>query len=240
MLMTIWLLVKGQSSTALACTLTGATILFGTRYPAIRNKVSRLGAYTFILAVVVVILHVTLDLGRALVAILGRDLTFTGRTEIWSAVLKEDINPLFGVGYYSFWLGTRVERLSAGFYYHLNEAHNGFLETYLNVGLVGLGLLVAALVTAAKGISAQVVAGSRFAALRLAFLVGVLMYNLTEAAFDRLNVLWVACLLVIIEYPRRETVQAHAEASASRTNHEQFPQDARFSPNASVPEASAR
>jgi O-antigen ligase len=215
MLMTVWLLVKGHSSTALACTLTGATILFGTRYPAIRRKVGSLGAYTIGLAALMLALHITLDLGRVLVALLGRDLTFTGRTEIWSAVLKEDINPLFGVGYYSFWLGDRVQRLSAGFYYHLNEAHNGFLETYINVGVIGLGLLIAAFLASAKRISAEVVAGSRFAALRLAFLVGVLMYNLTEAAFDRLNVLWVSCLLVMIEYPRRVTSPVLAEAAAA-------------------------
>ncbi len=221
MLMTLWLLVKGHSSTALACTLTGAVILFGTRYPAIRRKVSQLGAWTFGFVALILILHVTLDLGRVLVAILGRDLTFTGRTEIWSAVLKEDINPLFGVGYYSFWLGDRVERLSSGFYYHLNEAHNGFLETYINVGLVGLGLLVAAFVRAASRISGEVVAGSRFGALRLAFLVGVLMYNFTEAAFDRLNVLWVACLLVMIEYPRAVAIEAPAEAAPFQSDPEE-------------------
>ena len=76
----------------------------------------------------------------------GRDATFTGRTGLWETLLQEPINPLIGVGYASFWLGERLERFWA--MYPTSppiEAHNGYLEVYLNLGLIGVCLLAGVL-----------------------------------------------------------------------------------------------
>ncbi len=45
-------------------------------------------------------------------------------------------NPLLGTGYESFWLGPRLQWFwqHAGLG-HINEAHNGYLEVYLNLGI---------------------------------------------------------------------------------------------------------
>ena len=203
MLMVLWLLAKAQSSTALSCGILGACILLGMRLPAIRSRVRRLGVYIFAFLLLLLLLQVTFDLGAIFVKAVGRDLTFTGRTEIWKATLNEDINPLFGVGYYSFWLGDRSERLSEKYYYLLNEAHNGYLETYLNNGLIGLLLLTVVFVSAAKRIHRRIIvyAKSNYEALRLAFLVAALAYNMTEVVFDRLNLVWFVFLLLIMRYP---------------------------------------
>ena len=48
------------------------------------------------------------------------------------------INPIFGTGFESFWLGKRLEQLQGIFFFFPNEAHNGYLEVYLNLGLMGL------------------------------------------------------------------------------------------------------
>lgn len=131
-------------------------------------------------------------------------MTFTGRTDIWSAVLKENINPLFGTGFYSFWLGDRIPRLSERYSFALNEAHNGYLETYLNSGLIGLFLLVGLIIAAAKRISQDILTGSSYATLRFAFLVSTAFYAMSESVFNRLNFVWLVFLLVIMEYPRSD------------------------------------
>jgi hypothetical protein len=41
--------------------------------------------------------------------------------------------------------------------------------------------------------------GSSFDAFRLAVLVGVIIYNMTESAFAGLEILWVSLLLVVVE-----------------------------------------
>ena len=83
---------------------------------------------------------------------LGRNPTISGRTEIWERCLSVPINPLLGAGYYSFWLDDRrVDIVNADYWFRLNEAHNGYLETYLNEGLIGVFLLVVLLMQLASG-----------------------------------------------------------------------------------------
>lgn len=205
MAMTAWLLLKSHSATALSCTLLGVGMLLGMRAVVVRNQVHRLGMYIGGLAVLVVILQVT-GLGdlplEVLVKVLGRDPSLHGRADIWRAVLKEDVNPLIGAGFYSFWSPERMQRLSQDYYYLLNEAHSGYVETYLNSGLIGLQFLILMVASAANKIKRDVLNGSSLGALRLVFLFTVLIYNITEAAFDRLDLVWFALLLVMMEYPR--------------------------------------
>ena len=51
-------------------------------------------------------------------------------------------NPIFGTGFESFWLGERPKQLEGIFFFIPNEAHNGYLETYLTLGLIGVFLLI--------------------------------------------------------------------------------------------------
>jgi O-antigen ligase len=142
----------------------------------------------------------------ALLAWLGRDPSLTGRTEIWGAVLSEAIDPVFGAGFYSFWLGGRAERLSSQYYYVLNEAHNGYLEVYLNGGLVGVSLLVLLLGTSAWHLAGRVgkaaapAAGAE--AFRLALVIVAIVYNFSEAVASRLDAIWLTALLVVATPPR--------------------------------------
>ncbi|MEO0408803.1 MAG: O-antigen ligase family protein, partial [Cyanobacteria bacterium P01_A01_bin.135] len=86
---------------------------------------------------------VALNLETIVVDILGKDPTFTGRTLIWASaaeLLKSQ--PWLGFGYQAFWHG--MEGPSA---YIIREvmwivpdAHNGFVELALHLGLIGLAL----------------------------------------------------------------------------------------------------
>jgi O-antigen ligase len=172
------------------------------RLPGLRARANKLSIYGLLGLGVLIISHLLFQVGDLLVGLLGRDMTLTGRTEIWGRLINADVNPIIGVGYYSFWLGDRVEKMSQGFYYHLNEAHNGYLETYLNSGFIGLALLVIVLGTSFRKLQGQLQQNPNFAALRLAFLSCVLIYGFTEAVFDRLNLLWLVLLLSVTEGPR--------------------------------------
>src|SRR5205807_7577313 len=101
--------------------------------------------------------------------------------------------------------------------FHLNEAHNGYIETYLNSGIIGLALLLVALFVAGRRIKAELLQGAPFAKVRLIFLAVGMVYNLTEAAFNKLSLLWILMLLVVAEYPppRRARVPAAAQPSTA-------------------------
>ncbi|HET6216259.1 MAG TPA: O-antigen ligase family protein, partial [Acidobacteriaceae bacterium] len=66
-----------------------------------------------------------------LFTLLGKDVTLTGRTGIWSAVLDSiSKRPLLGYGYQAFWLGLEGEsyRVILAVSWVLAQAQNGFLD----------------------------------------------------------------------------------------------------------------
>lgn len=86
-----------------------------------------------------------------LTRLLGRDATFTGRTGIWEIVLNLAAErPLVGYGWGGVWRGEVGDYVRAAFGWDTaNSAHNAFLDALLQVGVVGLGLLIVALLVAA-------------------------------------------------------------------------------------------
>ena len=80
-----------------------------------------------------------------LFSLLGKDATLTGRTGIWSAVLESIAKrPLLGYGYQAFWLGLEGEsyRVILAVSWVLAQAQSGFLDIVLEMGLVGLTLVL--------------------------------------------------------------------------------------------------
>ena len=76
-----------------------------------------------------------------LFALLEKDVTLTGRTEIWDAVLDSILkHPLLGYGYQAFWLGFQGEsyRIILAVTWALGQAQNGFLDILLEMGVAGL------------------------------------------------------------------------------------------------------
>ena len=131
----------------------------------------------------------------------GRNPDLTGRIHIWRVVLSTNTNPFVGTGYESFWLGPRLrwvwERAGG-----VNEAHNGYLETYLNLGLIGLLLLAGFLIASYRTICMRFRASPSFGSLGLALWTVLLFYNVTESAF-RGQLLTLVFLLQVIVVPRR-------------------------------------
>ena len=222
-LILVYLFYKAHSTTALISAILGAGIIVGVKYPIIRNRINRLGFYSFALALSVMVLHLTVNLGAVVVGLVGEDLTFTGRFGIWESVLKEDVNPLLGDGFYSFWTPERNERLSEGFYYLLGVAHNGYIETYLNNGLIGVFLLLRMISANAKRIKWAALKDEELGTLRLAFLITIVIYNVTESVFDRLVYPWFTLLLVMIELPKRKTPEKNQQQEGSQSSLQMCP-----------------
>ncbi len=80
-----------------------------------------------------------------LFTLLGKDVTLTGRTGIWSAVLDSIAKrPLLGYGYQAFWLGLEGEsyRVILAVSWVLAQAQNGFLDVMLEMGVAGLVIVL--------------------------------------------------------------------------------------------------
>ncbi|MEQ8836136.1 MAG: O-antigen ligase family protein, partial [Lacipirellulaceae bacterium] len=58
--------------------------------------------------------------------------------------------PWLGFGYKSFWTPQRILKISHHQGWSIMQAHNGYLEMALNVGLIGAGLFIAIIVLSIK------------------------------------------------------------------------------------------
>jgi O-antigen ligase len=161
-----------------------------------------------------------LGLDQMLISRLGRDATYTGRTNIWDAVRSVYVNPLLGTGYDSFWLGDRLWQVwaTAG---PVNQAHNGYLELYLNLGIIGLILLAGLLISCYVTICRKLTQPRTFASLALAMWTLALFYNMTEASFKPvflcLSFLWGA--IVIPERRLSQGLQRSFQGPLQRPVH---------------------
>ena len=118
---------------------------------------------------------------------LGRDETFTGRTVIWRAVLRAaNQNPLFGTGWDAAWHKGVVltDEIWSDTGFAIYQAHDGYLDMYLQLGLVGLAVLVVMVLgVLARSVSLQLRDGGGIAAWPVLTIVALLVANVTESRF---------------------------------------------------------
>jgi O-antigen ligase len=116
--------------------------------------------------------------------LLGRDTTLTGRTDIWSFVLsKISERPWLGYGFTAFFETQRFGRyVLDGFGWSIPTAHNGYLETVLGLGWIGLAILLCYIGTMAYRLAVRFRA---YSPALFMFSMPVLVYycgiNLTES-----------------------------------------------------------
>jgi len=76
----------------------------------------------------------------------GKDLTFSGRVDIWDFVWNDiEKQFLLGYGFATYWImgSSRIEIFASYFEgFMVNSAHNGFLEIMLQLGVVGFILFL--------------------------------------------------------------------------------------------------
>ena len=114
-------------------------------------------------------------------------------------------NPLIGSGFESFWLGDRLISLQAR-WGDIIQAHNGYLETYLNVGAIGLFLLLSCIISGLKKVSRSLTIEYKTATLSLCIIIILSLYNLTEASFYGIGVMWIMFLFATVDLSRYRRV----------------------------------
>ena len=103
LLLALYLLHLSDSKTSMVCLLFGAVIIIATRLPFFRKQPHLLGMGALAVVLTFWVLDETVGIKENVVAGLGRDMTYTGRTEVWRELLGLHTDPLLGVGFMSFW-----------------------------------------------------------------------------------------------------------------------------------------
>jgi O-antigen ligase len=214
--MVFWLLYMANSATSLSCFLMAGTLILVTSWSWIRRMPALVHALIFAM-VAVSSFAVFSDSGGGLLGTLGRNSTLTGRTDIWNQVLSMAESPFLGVGFESFWLGPRLQKIWNIWWWHPNEAHNGYIEVYLNLGWVGLTLLGVVLVTGYRNIFATLRTKPGLAEIKLAYFFVAIVYNFTESAIRTMNPVWIVFLLSVMAVPDAPAPEAPPPLLIHRT-----------------------
>ena len=125
-------------------------------------------------------------------------------------------NALVGAGFETFWLGPRLQKVwDAIPNLYVTEAHNGYIEVYLQLGAIGIILIVLILVHGYRRSVAAFRIDPEASGLMLAYVLASVIYSYTEAGFRMLDYAWSFLLLAIIgassiSEPSREHAQLNS------------------------------
>jgi exopolysaccharide production protein ExoQ len=96
--------------------------------------------------VVVAVAAATFDLQSLGLKAVGKDVTLTGRTFLWSEGIQTGMqNPVVGVGYAAFWVPGTLEAEKLWFHFDIPgrtgfHFHNLFINLFVELGVIGCGL----------------------------------------------------------------------------------------------------
>jgi O-antigen ligase len=159
---------------------------------------------------------------EAILGAAGRDLTFTGRTELWVVLLQMiQKQPWLGYGYSAFWLDWKGEsgRVWSLLTWEPTYAHNGYLQLGLDLGLLGiLVFLLGFVIYFGRALTwaraSQTVEGM----FPLAYLTFLLPYNVTDSIIlQQNNIFWVLYVSTVISMVVQQNVQAEPSVKESET-----------------------
>ncbi len=210
----MWLIVTADSMTSLACFVLAGSVMVLSSQRWVARRPGSLHAIVST-AIGLPLFALFLNTVGTLLHSLGRDATLTGRTSIWKAVLSQHTNPLLGTGLESFWLGRRLEAVWNMSVNGIQEAHNGYIELYLNLGWVGLLLLGWLIVSGYRNAFTAFRSNASNGRLRLGYLTAALVFSLTEAGFRMLSPIWFTFLLAVAGVSSSPYLEKCVEAPAS-------------------------
>ena len=183
--MVVWLFHVAHAMAALSCFLMASFLLLVMNF---RGVTKRPAVVHFLIASMLAVSASVLFVGLDPEALkeMGKDPTLTGRTELWGWLFRLTPNSLLGAGFESFWIGPRMQKLWTIYWWHPNEAHNGYIEIFINLGWIGIVLLAVVLATGYRTVIAAYRRNLPGANLRVAYFLVGMAQSFTEAEFFKM------------------------------------------------------
>jgi O-antigen ligase len=204
--MIYWLFSMADSKTPLVALFIGLGVVFFAGFRWLNRRL--FGTYLIAALIIIAVAELTFGVYESTLSLLGRNASLTERTFLWADLLHLDKlnidppSPVLGAGFESFWLGKRLDKIWEAHNWRPNQAHNGYLETYLTLGGVGVFLLLCLIAATYRKARWAFLRDLEFGRYRLGFLVAVILYNWTEASFKALHPVWTMFYLIALDYPR--------------------------------------
>jgi exopolysaccharide production protein ExoQ len=209
--MGLWLLLLSNSKTSQICLVMGTIIVLGHKLPFFKTQPRRILIVIFTAVPLFLIAESEFQISDNLLRLIGRNSTFTDRTEIWQAIRENPVDPIIGCGYMMYW---ELHRGDVGF--NIKTAHNGYIENYLDGGTLGMCFLIIMLVGVGIRVTREFLSGSEYGRLAFALFAVMLLYNITESIYARRSPLWFAFLLFALEFRRCAPAAISEEANVTK------------------------
>jgi exopolysaccharide production protein ExoQ len=137
----------------------------------------------------------------AVTAFLGRDISLTGRLQLWVFSFVMALHhPWLGYGYDAFWRSGQgaPEAIWRALQWEAPHSHNGFLEVWLDLGMLGLvSLSIGFAIYVKRAFSLIRLVSTVEASWPLVFLIITFLSNLTGVAIlSRNNLGWIIYVAV--------------------------------------------
>jgi len=178
--LTAYLMHLSNSATSTVCLLVGAAIILSARLPLFRKRPDLLGVAALAFFLTFWVLDQAVGVKQNVVEGLGRDMTYTHRTDIWRELLDLHTDPMLGVGFMSFWDDERYQSRLPDWAQH-TSAHSGYLEEYLGGGWVGIFFVIVMFLGVGFRINSALRHDGNYGAVRLAVFVAFLIGNFSES-----------------------------------------------------------
>jgi exopolysaccharide production protein ExoQ len=198
----VYLLLGSRSSTSAIVFLLGNFLLvLQFRMKGDVRKLNRAIIIGLILLLIfqgVVIFFLDQSLMPAFFSAAGRDSSLTGRVPLWQKLIAMGGRaPLLGCGFTCFWLDIdRVAEIWKTVGWAATSAHNGYLEIFLDLGIVGLIILFFLLAQTYRNIMRSFQDNPELGKLKLVLFAMVFFHNFTESTLAKANsLLWLLFLL---------------------------------------------
>jgi len=200
--------------------LLGALILVGLGLRFVNKKM--IGVYLVMAIVALVPAQLMFDVYGSVVELTCDGSTIEGRGRLWEYLLQTDHNPILGTGFESYWLGDRLQKAWTEFWWKPTQAHNGYLEAYLNLGVVGLFVLLGLILVTFRRCTQELSRDFEWGRLRLAYLAAIVAHNWTEAGFKGLSIFLFVLFIITIDHRRRShfTLAESADGVVVEENRE--------------------
>lgn len=184
------ILLSGTKSMTSLIVLAFAIGVWIVLWPLIHKNIPMfvwLASYLALLVLFGICLYVS-NKAASLLPTLGKDVTLTGRIPIWESALSYIWQrPWTGYGYGAVWLGRDYgigSFISDPLHYYVVNAHNGYLDLLLEIGTIGVALLLITVFGAIYKIFCSIKSATDIRGVELwplVFLIALILYNSTEA-----------------------------------------------------------
>ena len=173
-----WLLYMADSATSLACLVVAICVILIGRLPKMIKNPTRIMTLCFTCSVLYLLLQLAFDINNIFITMLGRRPDLTTRVPMWHDLLTMAVNPYLGSGWQSFGMGQRLLLMYAR--WRVVSTHNGYLDMYLNLGIIGLVLQFGWVFFGLQEIRRNLYTDYHTALLKFCFIIVVMLFNWTE------------------------------------------------------------